>query len=182
MQLEKVLRQIDWLQAEKTPGSLLLVGIGGHGGSGKTTLANAIGKAVPNTEVVSTDSFWNGELFDLERLRTEVIDVLASNKTATIGSFEMASSMPRPTRTIRPRNVVIIEGVCALHQMFRNQFELRVWVDTPAGVRLQRGVARDGEGSRDQWENVWMRNESAYVQRDRPIESAHMIVDGTKPY
>ena len=77
---------------------------------------------------------------------------------------------------------MIIEGVCALHQMFRDDLAVRIWIDAPHEVRLARGVARDGEGSRDTWINVWMPNELAYVERDDPVACADLIVDGTRPY
>jgi hypothetical protein len=48
-------------------------------------------------------------------------------------------------------------------------------------VRLERGVARDGEASRVTWETVWMPNELAYIERDEPIGCAHVVVDGTQP-
>jgi uridine kinase len=78
--------------------------------------------------------------------------------------------------------VVIIEGVCALHQMFRDDLAVRIWIDAPVDVRLARGVERDGEASRDTWVDVWMPNEVAYVRRDDPISCAHVIVDGTSPH
>ena len=43
-------------------GPLVLVGIGGRGGAGKTTLALAI---LPAPRWCPTDVFWNGEEFDL---------------------------------------------------------------------------------------------------------------------
>ncbi len=66
--------------------------------------------------------------------------------------------------------------------MFRDDLSVRVWVDAPRQVRLERGVARDGEQSRSTWETVWMPNELAYVERDDPLACAHMVVDGTHPF
>jgi cytidylate kinase len=66
--------------------------------------------------------------------------------------------------------------------MFRTDLDVRVWVDAPAAVRLERGVARDGEASRSTWTDVWMPNEDAYVERDDPISCAHLVVDGTRPF
>jgi uridine kinase len=162
--------------------SLVLVGIGGHGASGKSTLARLIAEHVPNTQVVATDSFWNGSQFELDRLRADVVDVLLAGQTATYDEWDWAAKQLRPGRGVTPDGVVIIEGVCALHQMFRDDLAVRVWIDTPYDVRLARGVERDGETSRDTWMQVWMPNEAAYVRRDDPITCAHVIVDGTSPY
>ena len=58
---------------------------------------------------------------------------------------------PRPggLRTILPEGLVVVEGVCALHRMFRDAYDVRVWVEAPYDVRLARGVERDGEAARD---------------------------------
>ncbi len=162
--------------------SLVLVGIGGHGASGKSTLAQLIAEHVPNTQVVATDSFWNGSEFELGRLRTDVVDELLTGQTATYDDWDWATKQLRPGRRVTPDGVVIIEGVCALHRMFRDDLAVRIWIDAPYEVRLARGVERDGESSRDTWVSVWMPNELAYVQRDDPITCAHVIVDGTSPF
>ena len=75
---------------------------------------------------------------------------------------------------------MVIEGVCALHRMFRDAYDVRLWVDAPYELRLARGIARDGEGARQTWEEVWMPSEERYVDRDDPIPSAHLIVDGSE--
>ena len=90
--------------------------------------------------------------------------------------------MLRPGRSVDPTGVVVVEGVCALHSMFRDDMAVRVWIDAPYEVRLERGVARDGEASRSTWVDVWMPNEAAYVERDDPVSCAHLVVDGTAPY
>jgi uridine kinase len=73
----------------------------------------------------------------------------------------------------------VIEGVCALHRMFRDAYDLRIWVDAPRELRLARGVERDGEDARRTWEEFWMPGEDRYIERDDPISAAHLIVDGS---
>jgi uridine kinase len=154
---------------------LVLVGIGGHGGAGKSTLA----RAIPAAQVVSTDEFWDGREFELSRLRREVLDPLVAGEPARFGSFDWEARQVRGERLVHPAGVVVVEGVCALHRMFRDDYDLRVWVEAPRHVRLARGVARDGESARETWETVWMPMEDAYVERDDPVAAADLIVDGT---
>ena len=161
---------------------MTLMGIGGCGGAGKSTLARRVAEEWPGTEVVATDAFWDGSSFDLGRLRTEVLDPLLANAAVTFDEWDWASKTRRPARAVRPEGLVVIEGVCALHQMFRDDLDIRLWVDAPREVRLERGVARDGEASRQQWETVWMPNEAAYIERDDPITCAHIVIDGTRPF
>jgi len=77
--------------------------------------------------------------------------------------------------------VVIAEGVGALSRHLVDVWDLTVWVEAPSGVRLQRGVARDGEESRRQWTDVWMPEEDAYVDAERPDLAAEIVIDGTQP-
>ncbi len=170
------------IEAARTIAPLVLVGIGGRGGAGKSTLAAHLAAELPNTQVVSTDSFWDGSGFDLHRLRTAVLDPLLAGTAVTYDEWDWAAKQPRRGRELRPQGLVVIEGVCALHQMFRDDLTVRIWVDAPYDVRLARGVARDGEASRATWVDVWMPNENAYVARDDPMACADLVVDGTQPF
>ena len=150
------------------------VGIGGRGGSGKSTLAAVI----PSAQVVGTDEFWDGEGFDLARLRADVFEPLLAGASARYASWDWERRRPRGQRTVLPRGVVVVEGVCALHRMFRDAYDVRVWVDAPYETRLARGVARDGEAARATWVERWMPAEDRYVERDEPVACAHVVVDG----
>lgn len=178
--LDAVLRLID--AARPAARGFAIVGIGGHGGSGKSTLARAIAEEIVSAQIVATDSFWNGSTFELDRLRTEVLDVLVAGRSAEYGMWDWGAGRIGGRSTVSPTGVVIIEGVCALHQMFRDDEDVRIWVEAPADLRLARGVARDGEAMRSTWTGVWMPNEAAYVARDRPVDCAHLVLDGRVPY
>lgn len=163
------------IEALRNGPALVLVGIGGHGGAGKTTLAQSVADAA----IVSTDEFWDGNEFELTRLRREVLDPLARREPASFASFDWIAQRPRGSRTVAPEGIVIVEGVCALHRLFRDDYDLRIWVETPREVRLARGLARDGKGARKQWETVWMPGEDRYVAHDDPVSAADLIIDGT---
>ena len=171
-----VQRVLELVTAAATQNDLALVGIGGRGGAGKSTLAARIHDA----QVVGTDEFWNGMGFELSRLRLEVIEPLRRGETARYRAFDWnAKRLYDGVRTVRPTGIVVIEGVCALHRMFRDAYHVRIWVEAPRAVRLDRGVARDGEGARTTWEEQWMPSEDRYVEQDDPVPSAHLVVDGS---
>ncbi len=156
---------------------LTLVGIGGHGGAGKTTLAWAI----PGAQIVSTDEFWMDDGFDLVRLRAEVIEPLTRGETARFSSYDWAAKTQRGERVVEPTGVVVVEGVCALHRDVRDAYAVRVWVEAPYDLRVVRGVSRDGEEARSTWVERWIPAEERYVERDDPIACADLVVDGTGP-
>ena len=151
------------------------VGIGGRGGAGKSTLAAAIDGA----QIVGTDEFWDGDGFDLERLRNEVFEPLLAGRAARFASWVWAERRPGPIRTIMPDGIVVVEGVCALHRLFRDAYDVRVWVEAPYDVRLARGLARDGDAARSTWVDHWMPSEDRYVERDDPISAADLVIDGS---
>ncbi|HET8741744.1 MAG TPA: hypothetical protein VFM41_03925 [Gaiella sp.] len=150
------------------------VGIGGRGGAGKSTLAARVASA----QVVGTDEFWDGDGFDLERLRAEVFVPLLAGREARYASWNWDARRSGGERRVSPVGVIVVEGVCALHRMFRDAYDVRVWVDAPYEVRLARGVARDGEDARATWVERWMPAEDRYVERDDPVSCADVVVDG----
>lgn len=154
----------------------LLVGIGGRGGSGKSTLAGSI----PGAQVVGTDEFWDGTEFELSRLRSEVLDPVLRGESAGYRAYSWQLRRElEELRVVRPQGVVVVEGVCALHAMLRDVYDLRIWIDAPRQLRLARVIARDGEETRSSWETRWLPREDRYVEADDPISAAQLIVDGT---
>ena len=168
---------LDLIAATRPARPFTLVGIGGRGGAGKSTLASL----VPGAQVVSTDEFWDGEGFELSRLRAEVFEPLLAGGTACYAAWDWAGARPAGARVVSPGGLVVVEGVCALHRMFRDDYDVRVWVEAPYEVRLARGVARDGEAARATWVEGWMPSEDRYVERDDPISCADIVVDGSMP-
>ena len=163
---------LDLIAASASERSLTLVGIGGRGAAGKTTLA----RLVEGAQLVSTDAFWDGSGFDLERLRREVLAPLARGEAARYDAWDWASQQPAGVRTVEPLGIVVIDGVCALHRIFRAAYDVRVWVDASRDVRLARAVGRDGEASRREWEERWMPSEDRYIERDDPVSCAHVVI------
>jgi uridine kinase len=153
---------------------LCLVGLGGRGASGKTTLA----RRVPGAQIVSTDAFWDARRFDLERLRREVLEPLALRASASFAAFDWERQQPAPQPVgVEPHGVVIVEGVCALHRDLRDAYDLRLWLDTPRETCLERAIARDGEAARRVWEERWIPGEERYIAIDRPQAAADLVVD-----
>jgi uridine kinase len=168
---------LDLIAAASPARPCTLVGIGGHGGAGKTTLASLL----PGAQIVPTDAFWSGEGFDLERLAHDVVEPLLRGEVARYAAWSWADQAPDGERVVVPVGLVVVEGVCALHRLLRDAYDVRVWVDAPYEVRLARGVERDGEGARSAWVERWIPAEERYVERDDPVTCAHLVVDGSRP-
>ncbi len=170
-------------------GESRLIGVDGPGGSGKSTFARALEAAGSSREVVENDDFYrpsddpdrdaptHGAAFDLGRLAHQVLAPHHDHGHARYQRYDWDDDVLREWVDVRARTV-IVEGVYSLHPTIRHFYDVRVVVLAPAEVRLARGLARDGEGARDQWINEWMPAEDAYFSQFAPMEVADLVLDG----
>ncbi len=174
-----------------------LVAVDGEGGAGKTILASALAGALEAigrcVEIVHFDDFFLpsalrpsgqgvekpiGGDFDWQRLRDEVLIPLRGERTASYARYDWNEDALAEIRKILSGAIVIVEGIYSSRKELAPLYDLRVWVDCPRHLRLSRGIARDGEASRAQWELDWMPSEDRYLNEHRPYETADMVVSG----
>jgi uridine kinase len=84
---------------------------------------------------------------------------------------------PRPAAVVPAGSTVILEGVTASREAFRPYLAFAIWIETPRDECLRRGIERDGEHMREQWER-WFASEDPYVAREDPRGHADAIVPG----
>ncbi|PEA44686.1 uridine kinase family protein [Bacillus wiedmannii] len=191
MGLNKILEQIRVKSVEQ---SLLIIGIDGCGGAGKSTLANKIKSKFATVTIVHMDDFYLpssqiinehpmnksiGADFDWKRLLQEVLDPISNGIEGCYKRYDWETDSLAETHTVPAIGIVIIEGVYAARQELAEMYDLKIWVNCPRETRIKRGIARDGETARDMWENNWMVAEDMYVESHKPHEFADFIIDGT---
>lgn len=162
------------------PGDVRLVAVDGCGGAGKSTFAAGLSAALGGCPIVHTDDFasWDEPLQWWPRMLTEVLEPLSRGERATFRRYDWAARRLGDELVVEPEPVVIVEGVSSSRSEWSALLAFGIWVETPRGVRLRRGLDRDGEALLLQWE-AWMAAEDAYVMRDRPEVRADVVVDGT---
>ncbi|EJS68365.1 uridine kinase family protein [Bacillus wiedmannii] len=190
MGLNKILEQIRVKSVEQ---SLLIIGIDGCGGAGKSTLANKIKSKFSTVTIVHMDDFYLtssqiinehpmnksiGADFDWKRLLQEVLDPISNGIEGCYKRYDWETDSLAETHTVPAIGIVIIEGVYAARQELAEMYDLKIWVNCPRETRIKRGIARDGETARDMWENNWMVAEDMYVESHKPHEFADFIIDG----
>ncbi len=74
----------------------------------------------------------------------------------------------------------MIEGVGVASRWARPYAGLVVYVDAPWEVRVARGIARDGEAMRAEWER-WQAAEAPLLAAEGTREAADVVIDGTQP-
>ncbi|KAB2459876.1 AAA family ATPase [Bacillus sp. CH126_4D] len=191
MELNNILERIQVKFAEQ---SLLIIGIDGCGGAGKSTLANKIKSKFSTVTIVHMDDFYLpssqivnehptnksiGADFDWKRLLQEVLDPISNSIEGCYKRYDWETDSLVESHTVPVNGIVIIEGVYATRQELAEMYDLKIWVNCPRETRIKRGIARDGEAARDMWENNWMIAEDMYVESHMPHEFADFIIDGT---
>jgi uridine kinase len=188
---ERILRLIE-LHADRPT---FLLAIDGLGGAGKTFLAERLSAALEATghrhHVVHFDDFFFpsaqrphgliekpiGTDFDWARLRDEVLAPLRRGQTARYARYDWTRDAMAESIEVAP-GLVIVEGIYSNRQELGSLYDLRVWVECPRALRLERGLERDGEAARTRWENDWMPSEDRYLIEHRPRDRADVIVEG----
>lgn len=142
---------------------MLIIGIAGGTGSGKTTVVNKIINSLPPGEVavLPQDSYYK----DSSHIPVEERSKINFDEPASIewtllvehlkrlkdgNSIEMPTysylTCTRQAETVRvdPREVVIVEGILVLTDpVLRSMMDVKVFVDADADERLIRVIARD---------------------------------------
>ena len=72
----------------------------------------------------------------------------------------------------------MLEGVGSGSRAHADLTTALAWVWAPAGLRLRRGLERDGEALRDRW-HQWMVDEDRYLAQEQVEARADLLVDGT---
>jgi hypothetical protein len=73
-------------------------------------------------------------------------------------------------------DLLVVEGCGAARRAVDPLAVLRVWVEAPSALRLERGLARDGADAREHWV-TWMADEAAHFARERTRERADVRLD-----
>lgn len=142
---------------------MLIIGIAGGTGSGKTTVVNKIITSLPPGEVavLPQDSYYKDSShvpveerskinFDEPAaiewsLLVEQLMALKEGKTVEMPTYSyLTCTRQEETVTVEPREVVIVEGILVLTDpVLRDMMDVKVFVDADADDRLIRVIARD---------------------------------------
>ncbi len=142
-------------------------------------MAEELAQELGDAPIVHTDDFasWDVPLDWWPRLLEEVLEPLSRGETARYRRSNWAPGTDAGSEAVSPGSFVVLEGVSASREAFRPFLAFAIWVETPRDLRLQRGLERDGEQARAQWE-TWMAEEDAYVEREQPQVCADLVLRG----
>ena len=142
---------------------MLIIGIAGGTGSGKTTVVRKIIQSLPEGEVtvIPQDSYYrdNSNLPLEERLKLNFDEPAAIEFELLVNQLKdlkagkpveqpiysyLTCTRSKETIPIQPRDVIIVEGILILcDEELRNMIDMKVFVDADADDRLIRVINRD---------------------------------------
>ncbi len=149
---------------------MLIIGIAGGTGSGKTTVVEQIVAELPPNEVciISQDSYYKDtshlsydervginfdhpNSIDFELLVEHLEELRKGNSFEQPAYSFVDHNRTRETITTHPKKVVIVEGILILtHLEIREMFDIKVYVHADSDERLIRRLKRDiAERGRD---------------------------------
>ena len=175
---------------------MLIIGIAGGTGSGKTTVAQAIlaRLGAPNVSLISQDSYYldRSDLPFSERaglnydhpdafensLLVSHLRALRAGNAVDVPVYDFSQHLRRTsTARIQPRPVAVVEGILVLaDEGLRNMFDIRVFVDTDPDVRVLRRVTRDIDERGRTFDSV----RRQYLETVKPMHDA--FVEPSKRY
>lgn len=142
---------------------MLIIGIAGGTGSGKTTVVHQIMNELPETEVgiISQDSYYKANnhlsmdersLINFDHPRSIDFDLLCTH----LRELKLGNSIHQPIYSFvhhnrtddyiltHPRKVMIVEGILILNnQELRDLFDIKIFVHADSDERLIRRLKRD---------------------------------------
>ncbi len=175
---------------------MLVIGIAGGTGSGKTTVVNKIAESFTEGEVaiLSQDAYYfdNGHLSLEERrkknfdrpdaiefeLMVEHVKMLKEGHPILQPTYSFITcTRLEETIPVEPRHVLIVEGIlCLADEALRKLMDVKVFVDCSSDVRLSRVIRRDiMERGRDV--------ETVLDRYEKTVRPSHMqFIEPTKNY
>lgn len=142
---------------------MLIIGIAGGTGSGKTTVVNKIIESLPKDEVtvIPQDSYYNDNAHIPLEVRLKMnydepssiewpllcrhLKELREGKSIERPCYDfLTCSRLKETVTLQARDVVVVEGILVLtDNALREMMDVKVFVDADADERLIRVIQRD---------------------------------------
>lgn len=152
----------------------LLITIDGPCASGKTTFAQKLASLL-HAPVIHTDDFVipheqktaarlaiPGGNCDAERLAAEVLSPWKEGRTVFLRRYDCHKGMLLPAEEMPDAQLLILEGSYCNLPAIRPYADIRLYLDTPEAVRMERLKRRESEASLRVFMEKWIPLEEAY--------------------
>ncbi len=151
------------------------VGIDGMAASGKTTLAKTVAE-IYDCNVFHCDDYFlrpeqktparlaeTGGNIDYERLKSEIIDNLLSNKDFEIRKYDCETETLSDIISVPKKSATVIEGVYALHPYFGDVYDIKRVLKISKDEQLAR-LEKRNPALLDRFITDWLPKEEEYFE------------------
>jgi uridine kinase len=176
------------------PGTLgsrpLVVGIAGGTGSGKTTVARRLARAMPpgRCVMIEHDAYYRDQSHLSPDERAEInydhpsslesallavhLRELRAGRAVEVPIYDFAThTRSAETRAVAPARVILVEGILVFAEpALREQMDIKLFVDTDPDIRLMRRIGRDLEERGRTFQSV----RDQYYVTVRPMHIEHV--------
>jgi uridine kinase len=187
-----------------SPERALLVGISGIDAAGKgfvtAQFAESLEKRGFKVAVINADAWLNlphvrfrrqdppthfyENAIRFEEMFERVVLPLRDTRSVNVDSEfaeETAATFRRHRYAFRNIHVVLLEGIFLFKPVYREHFDLKVWVDCSFSTALQRAITRGQEGlpaeeTTRAFETIYFPAQRIHLARDNPREAADIIL------
>ena len=164
-----------------TPGPHFMA-IDGPAGSGKSTLAENLYLFLSTSREVNLlglDDIYDGWKNALGSKLTSDLGAIASahvlGESITINIYDWAHSLYLDEREIKPKEILIIEGVGSAQELMRQYKAITIWMDIDPEHGVQRVLERDGHHIAEQMK-AWQIMQSQHFAESGARDNADFII------
>lgn len=156
-------------------GRTRVVAVDGGSGSGKTTIATRLARALGASLVHTDDIAWWESFFDWWPLMIDgVLRPLSQGRDVRYRPSAWEQRGRHGAVEAVAADAVVIEGVGSGRMELASWVDFLVWVDTDRQLAKDRGLERAGEDP--MFWTEWERAEEEHLDRDRPWERADVLI------
>lgn len=152
--------------------------IDGPSGVGKTTVADALVSAWPETGLqrVNMDDLypgWEGLGAASRAVVEHLLRPIRDRRTGWWRRWDWSEATAAEWHRASPLRPLLVEGCGSLSRESSDLADVRVWIDGERDVRRRRALSRD-RGAFDPYWELWEGQTREFIARERPAELADL--------
>nr|WP_146071685.1 phosphoglycerate transporter [Cryobacterium sp. Y50] len=186
VELPKLIQRIETRRQEAA--RLIVVGVSGYCGSGKSTLTRQLVAQLPGAVRIRGDDFldparshkrsadWDG----VERLRlvSEVLTPVRDGRPSMFRRYDWSSRKLGVPERLPYAEILVVDLIGLFHPDAFPLIDLAIWCDVDLETSAQRGINRDARMGRNHdalWHDVWLPNERDFEDQFAPRTLADVV-------